>query len=385
MERPVRPRAEILEALCGEISEPIETVSNKLGQIGERVTVRVAKAGPAMLGLADAIDNREWSGINNHIWLSARYATHFSQGLKAAGYDTNPDRVLNGMLDSHPGRRQWDEAGWYPQAAPDAAEKGSISNETLGMRLIQGKIPQDAFELIVALGHNVEGFSVDPSIYESWDYKIAIYTDHRTAQNYGLLNERMGDFLLGNFFRREDITLQLREQVYAKLTEIIDRQKETGAVSVEEADRIAEELGASADSARLTRKELMRLILQDADTEAALTQAGIDTDEVDDKTVPMPIWERYLRRLYINDAEEGIYELYLQADREDTQTALAAIALNQEVRGTNVERAFPRNTWWGSYVMDLANNPEKFPYLSMSDKPQGIQRAIEFFRKLDEQ
>lgn len=71
------------------------------------------------------------------------------------------------MIVSHAGRRQWDEAKWYPDIVEDARAKISITNETLGMQLIQGKIPSDAFDLVVALGHNVEGFEVNPSIYDS--------------------------------------------------------------------------------------------------------------------------------------------------------------------------------------------------------------------------
>lgn len=377
MERPVRPRAEILEVLKGEISGPITTVSNKPGQVGQEVEVNLVKEGSGMLGLEYALDNREWAGINNHIWLTARFATHFSRRLKEAGYETDPQRVLNGMLASHPGRRQWDEAGWYPDVVSDAQGKRSISNETLGMQLIQGKVPQEDFELVVALGHNVEGFSADSSIYDSWDFKVAIYTDHRTAQNYGKLNERMGDFLLGNFFKREEVTPELKEQVYAKVGEIIEKQKETGSVSLEEADKVVEDLGATADSARLSRRDLMRLIINDADTEAALIKAGIDPDDVSEKTVPMPRWEKYLRRLYINDAEEDISRLAEEDLKADFMTSLS---LPPGEYGEKYDKDFLINTWWGSYVRELSLEP----YISKRGKPQGIQRAIEFFRKLDQ-
>src|SRR3989344_5611307 len=263
----------VVDALRGEISEPIQTISHKPDHGAQLVKVRIAKEGPGLFGLTDWEDNKEWSGITNHVLLSARYAVYFAQKMRDAGFETNPQRILNGMIVSHPGRRQWDEAGWYPEAVEDAEAKRSISNETLGMRLIQGKVPQDAFELVVALGHNVEGFSVDPAIYDSLDYQIAIYVDHRAAQKYEPLNTRMGDFLIGNFFKRDEVTPELKEHVYNAIGDLIERQKNyrlgkesSEGVTLDEADQIAEQLGASTRSERVIRRELMRLILQDADT-----------------------------------------------------------------------------------------------------------------------
>lgn len=382
-ERLVRPRAEVLEALKGQISAPLTTISNKPGKVGEEVSVRIVKDGPGMVGLCDFFDSREWAGILNHVLLSARYATHFSKKLSEAGFESNPKRVLNGMLVSHPGRRQWDEAGWYPEIVENAREKRSISNETLGMQLIQGNVPQDVFELVVALGHNVEGFAVDPSVYDSWDFKIAIYVDHRTAQKYEPLNIRMGEFLLGNFFKREDINSEIRIRVSEELKGLIERQKQSRLrggwpVSLDEADRIAQELGASSDSVRLARRELMRLILQDADTEVALISVGIDP-EIDEEKVPAPRWERYLRRLYVNDAEASIYKRFMEIQTPIELHFFAEGRIDPELTEKK-DQEFSKTSWWGNYIRGLISQ-DKMPYRSRRDKPQGIQRAIEFFGK----
>ena len=359
----------VVEALRGVISEPIKTTSHKPGHEGGLVEVRIVKEGPGMFGLTDWRDNREWAGIMNHVFLSERYYVHFAQQMVEAGMEVNIQRGGDGMLGSHPGRRQWDEAGWYPEVVEEAEAKRSISNETLGMQLIQGKVPQDVFELVVALGHNVEGFSVDPSIYDSWDYKLAIYVDHRTAQKYESLNTRMGDFLLGNFFKRDDVTVEVREQVYAGVKEMIDRQikyrlgEVANSVSLDEADNIAEELGARPDSERLSRRELMRLVLQDADTEAALIQAGIDPDNINDEAVPMPKWEDGLRRLYIEAAEVGIFQKYAEAEAE-TEGMLSVISAPKEDYSkieSPLNINFPQNTWWGSYVRKLYREQEGVP------------------------
>ena len=332
------PDPSVVDALIGTISEPIQTISHKPGSEGQVVTVRLAKEGPGMFGLTDWKGNKEWSGIFNHCLLTARYSLHFAQMMTQSGYDVNPQRILDGMIVSHAGRRQWDEAAWYPEVIEDAQVKRSISNETLGMQLIQGKVPKDAFELVVALGHNVAGFSVDPEIYNSWDFKLTIYVDHRTTQKYEPLNIRMGDFLLGNFFKRDKVTPPVKEQVYTAIGNIIGRQKsyrlgKEGAesLSLDEADRIAEELGAHPKSERLTRRELMRLILQDATTEAALIQAGIDPDAINDEIVPMPKWEDELRRQYVEAAKNSI-------------------------GGDDVQSEFSQNTWWEQYAGSISHS-----------------------------
>lgn len=369
-ERTIRPKGQVLEALKGVVSEPVTTVSLKPRDNGKTVTVRLAEEGPAMTGLFDWQDNREWFGINTHQWLTARIAGEFSKQMAASGYDTNPSRVVNTMLVSHLGRRVWDEAGWYPEAVDNAQEKRSVSNETLGIRFIQGKVPQDVFELVVALGHNVEGFNVDSAIYDKWDFKIAIYVDHRTSNKYENLNTRMGDFLIGNFFESGSVTEDHKQSVYNSIADIIERQKSAfwrgngGEVSLDEADRIAAGLGAKPDSSRLTRRELMRLILQDADTEATLINIGVDVDNVNDKTIPAPRWERYVKRLYINDAEEGIFEW-----------------INRSPDFVPSDIHFMDD--YEFYVRSLFGKQNGVVYESKKGKPRGVQRAIEFFGNLD--
>ena len=350
------PDQRVIDALRGGISETITTISRKPGSEGKQVEARLARVGPGLFGLTDWEDNKEWSGITNHVLLSARYAVYFAQKMNDAGHEANPQRILNGMIVSHPGRKQWDEAGWYPDAVEDAQQKRSISNETLGMQLIEGKVPQDAFELVVALGHNVEGFSVDPSIYDSWDFKLAIYVDHRTAQKYEPLNTRMGDFLLGNFFKREEVTPQLREHVYTAIGDLIERQKnyrlgkeDAIEITLDEADQIGEQLGANPNSERLTRRELTRLILQDADTEAALIKAGIDPDNINDETVPMPPWEDQFRKDYVKAAEDSIVQrlsshygrLWLDESKVDDFVL------------DDILSEFSPKTWWGEYAKNL--------------------------------
>ena len=344
---------DFINALRGEVSNPVITISHKTGpDFGKMVTARLAINGPGMFGLADMKDSKEWSGITNHYLLTGRYAVDIAHRMEQAGYETHPQMILNAMIVSHAGRRQSDEAHWYYEGLvklmdpKEVYRRGSLSNETLGMQLIEGKVPQDAFELVVALGHNVEGFSVDPSIYSSLDFLVAIYIDHRTAQKYDPLNIRMGDFLLGNFFAKDAINDELRGKVYEELEKIIGRERDTNlaiggvkSITLDEADQMVEKLGAQPDSIRLSRKELMRLILQDARTEAMLLQAGIIPDEINDTTVPMPKWEDDFRLEYVTSASDEILTRITELQQTGNLTAL--------------EAEFPPTNWWGKYARKL--------------------------------
>jgi len=352
------PDPSVIEVLRGKISDPITTKSYKPGPTeGKMVEVRLVTEGVGLFGLTDWRDNKEWSGINNHDLLTTRYYAHFSQAMYEKGHNTNPQRGVDAMPASHGGRRRWDEAGWYPESVENAAAIRSVSNETLGMQLVQGKIPQDAFELVVALGHNVEGFSVDPKIYKSLDFLIAIYVDHRTTQKWESLHTRMGDFLLGNFFERGKITPELKEEVYSKVKDIIDRQKDykfgkrTEAVPLDEADEIAAKLGANEGSERLPRRELLRLILQDADTEALLIQEGIDVNNINDQTVPLPKWEHEYRMQYVQAAEPEIIARLDELFNEMREKHVEGEDIS-ETRKT-LASEFSVNTWWGQYARKL--------------------------------
>ena len=211
------------------------------------------------------------------------------------------------------------------------------------------------------MGHNVEGFSVDPAIYSSLDFLIAIYVDHRTAQKYEPLNTRMGDFLLVNFFSQEQRTPEKKAEVYAALANLIERQKVNplGAEGVDEvlvdvADQTAESLGANPTSERLsTRRELMRLILLDAQTEAMLIQVGINPDDVNGQTVPMPKWEDDFRIEYVKAAEVGIIQKL-----QELFTSLQNFSFSGQPEEAarimqTIDQDFPPNTWWGQYARRL--------------------------------
>lgn len=355
------PRPGVVDALRGTISEPRTTVSHRRGQENQEVRVRLVTEGSGQFGLTDMKDNKEWSGIFNHSVLSARYSVHFAEQLSAAAdredvaipesHKPNRQTILDGMIVSHAGRRTSDEALWYPEAVEDGENKRSVSNETLGLQLIQEKVPGDALQLVTALAHNPEGFSVDPTVKEGWNYRITSYVDHRTTDHWQPFHERMGDFLVNNFFDKNAVSDEKRKSIQSELKRLIEHKKDvvlgekSRDITIDEADHFAEILGAKAKSPRLTRKDFMSLVLFDAETEALLQHAGIDTENITDETVPMRQWEKDLRREYVGGAKREIRSRLQKLLLQHLQGNTGAIA--------TLDEEFPQDTWWGKTAREV--------------------------------
>ncbi len=368
------PRSGVVDALRGTISEPHTVISRKLNEAGKLVQVQVVENGSGQFGLTDLKDNKDWAGIFGHSVLSARYSVHLGRQLLEAeaqgrvrldeNNQPNTQTMLDGMIVSHAGRRTWDEAGWYPDITSDAAGKREVSNETIGLRIIEGKVPDDAFRLVTALAHKPEGFEVDSEMLDSMTYKITSYVDHRTTDRWQPLRTRLGDFLLNNFFEEDQRTDETKEHVYEIMEAIIEQRKNfvfgteteyssVGGlppedISVDVADVLAQELGASEGSERLTRRDLMALVIQDAETEARLQAAGIDTENINDETVPMESWEKKVREDYVVAAKDGIVarisELHLQFD-DGNESAMRTIDQEFPIAGGLA--------WWGKTAREL--------------------------------
>lgn len=320
------PTPEIADVLKGEISDPWKTVSQKNGSQGLEVEVCIAEKGPGMIDLDNWKDNKEWSGIFNHVLLCARYSSYFAQKLSNIGYIINPQIDLDAMIVSHAGRRQWDEANWYPEIVFGASEKKNKRNEQLGLELIKDKVPENVFRLVAALGYEVEKSPVGIEVYDTLEYKVASYVDHRTTGKYEPMNIRMGNFLLQNFLNTSEITSELKDKVYYSIQNII-----SGDMTLEEADKVLANLGAKENSSRLPRKILARMIVNDSNTERFLRMNDINPD-INDNLVQMPKWENDLRKRYITAAEAEI--------KENKVTILKDFESNQE-------------NWWYQYTRDL--------------------------------
>lgn len=311
----LRPDPEIINVLRGKISKPMPTVSHKPGpEAGQLVTVRIALEGSGMYGLSDYADNRLWWGISRgHQGNFTALAGYYGMKMQQAGYKVDLQAILNTGNVSHGGRRPWEEACYYPDIAPDAAIRSSMANETLGLRLIKNKVPDDVFMLAASLAYSDE-FPVGEEVFNSLEHRLLDLADHQTTQNFAPLYLRMGDFLSGNFF--EGLTTsELRKPVSVTLGDIIKRQRDfclgtpgSKKVTLDEADDIMLSLGAKPNSSRSTLRLQLANYLKDAETQAVLLGAGVDPDKITDGIVKVPEWEHRLRFGYVEFAKGSLIE-----------------------------------------------------------------------------
>lgn len=357
------PSPEVFDVLRGRVGEPQTVTSFKTKEdkdAGGRLVegVSLVQEGAGVWGLTDWRDSKEWSGIGgNHTWLMTRASVHFARELRLRSVvDIDIQAMLDGGLVSHAGRRQWDEAGWYPQDAPDATDRRAVTNEILGMQIIQGKVSEGAFRLVTALGHSAETFGIDPSVYDSWEYRIAMWADHRTGQEYDTLANRMGDFLYRNFVPSENQTEEIKAGAVEVIRQVIDLRKaqwrgEKARMGLEDAVLVAQEFGATMGSERLPLPQFMGLMLTDADIEAELEAYGVDTQNFNEEAIPMPKWEREIREQYVGFARESIFAAI--QDRRDSGQYEEANNWNEPKR---YDKDFPKGNWWADMALDMYYN-----------------------------
>lgn len=337
----IQSTPKVVDVLCGEISELVRTKSFKPDELGEMVDVRLVLNGPGMYGLTDWEDSRKWAGIFNHSILSARYSLHFARQLAERGHDIDLQTILDGMIVSHSGRRQWEEADHYREKAPDSIAKRKISNERLGLRLIKGKVPPKTFNLVAALAHENTEFPVSQRVYDSLEYRICEYVDHRTTDRYMPLVDRMSGFFLANFYKKDEITPVLKEEIRSFTNAIIEATKSFVSgesdveLSLERADKMAKEIGIKPKSKRIKRKDLIELIIRDAETEAFLIREEIYPNGLNDNIVSMPEWERKLRFDYVGFSRESLR---------------AAIDRGRYIIDQN------STNWWDQFAVKIAHN-----------------------------
>lgn len=188
------PNSNVIEALKGNISDPKEVISNKPGSQGKR-TVRIAEEGPAMIGLENLEDNREWAGIFNHCVKTAGVSFELGRLLQLQGLDVDPRLLLNTVMISHSGRRQYDEAQWYPQDVQHASEKTQKGDVIIGLDLLKDKnLPDELIEMVSVHGMG----KVYPfEKMDSWNKKIPMYLDYRISQNAMPMEQRFVDLQRG--------------------------------------------------------------------------------------------------------------------------------------------------------------------------------------------
>ena len=331
-----RPQGDILKVLKGktervvpqEIKKPDTPLDSEISLVRE---------GSGMVGLREVHENKEWSGIFNHVVKTARVATYLAERLKVLGADVDPKEVLNSILVSHSGRRQWDEARWYPKDSVDAEEKIKKGDTVLSLDLLRDSGVSPIIIENVA-GHGTKNPSVD---LNTWEKKLALYADFRTSQDIMPLDERFKG---------------------------LQRAVDDGRVMQEELN---------------TLKEWAHSVEVDIFEKFVDKRNGVllEAADLNNEFPKQPAWEKYIRRLYIQDAEEGVYE---KLDDFERRIMLAVSDEEVEKIAQEVSKQFPENTWWGKYIRDLYVKQGEKPNLQSDQSGKiGMDRAIAFFESLD--
>lgn len=348
------PTPGITEALRGTFSAPIDTTNPK----GKPVTKRYRTQGSGQWHIPHVGELGTAAGIMHHSLLTDRYAVTHSSGFLVAhrrglitipdGYTPpNPQAIADADVVYHGGRIAGEEARQNPETvdwllgSEEGARRRSISYEALSLEFIEGKIPPDAFAIASAKGRSP---NVDPDVYKSYSYLISNWADHRSTSEWQPLAPRMAVFLRTNYFDPSQVTEDLEAALLSTVSDIVDRQRQhrledTAPVSFAEAEDSILGLGAKETAARGGNRGLIiEYLLRDPITEAELKLAGTNPDA----PVPMPAWEKQLRRDYVASAAGEFMPL---------------IAGSTEVE---IDAALPKTEWWSQIAREIYNaHPER--------------------------
>lgn len=377
------PSSNVIEALRGaKFSEQ----KHLRKPDGSEITTRLVREGAGMVEFEDRVESQQWAGIFNHIVKTAGAALQLGRLLQLNGQQVDVQLMLDTVMLSHSGRRQYDEATWYPDEVDNAAEKIKMKDTKIGLSSLKDKnLPPELIKMISVheLGTNYPYEATD-----TWNKRLPMYLDYRISQNAMSLEQRFQDLQrgveAGRFDQRwVEETKAWAEGVEKELFEVlqlpsyeavlgnpqnlkhrIDTAIKLGKFSEEETHALRgtklykPKSGSDDDMVEvtgLTRDEFLKRL-------------QLYPEDINDKLLQPERWERYIRRLYINDAEQGIF-----------------VRLSQPFGSVkDLEKEFPQNTWWGKYAHELYDRRHGVPLHPKAHKQIGIARAIEFYRKIEE-
>lgn len=385
------PSSNILEALKeGTFTEP-KTLRKPNGQ---EITTRLVREGAGMVGLEDRRENQEWAGIFSHYVKTAGTSLQLGRLLQLNGQEVDLQLILDTVIISHSGRRQYDEATWYADEVDHAAEKREVGDTQIGLANLQDKnLSPKLIEMVSAHGL---GTIFPFEATTTWNHKLPLYLDYRISQNAMSLEQRFVDMQRGvvsgrftqEFLDKTHVWANEREQELfnalhlpsyaaiagnpANLRARIDTTVKLGKFSeaetkaLQETDLYKPRSGRKGDVAQavgLSHEEF-------------LARLQLKPEDINDRLLQPERWERYIRRLYINDAEQGIFDRLSELYRN--------ISEGKAGSAEELEQEFPQNTWWGKYARELYNNRKGVPLYPRVQKQIGIARAIEFYRKIEQ-
>jgi len=212
---------------------------------------------------------------------------------------------------------------------PDAARKVEVGDTAITLGLLShAYIPPVIIEGVKA--HGV-GATYPVGQMDTWEKILPAYADFRVSQHVMSLLDRFDDLT------RRGVATGRFTQSYLKVLEEWAFQAERRIFS----------------------------------------KLQVRPEDINDNNPSIPRWERYLRRLYINDAEKDIF------------ANISQVYQASEKAGTDVLK-FTRgflDSWWGKYVKDLYAAQRGIAYEQTKEercnKAVGIERAIAFFAKID--
>lgn len=302
-----KPQSQVLEALRGQ------TKWVRLNR-DNQYHVKITTEGGGLIGIEDLKENREWATLFNHVLLTNRLAVFLARESRDKGIDVNINLVANAVLADHVARRKYEEARKYGKLF-DADEIKNRTKDGAHALPLTEKILREAnvSDEIIDLVKKSDVEYQDPyEVATTVEQKIFIYADLRATQKVISLDERFADLELRGRVESIDNLIRLKQWTY----------------------EVEEELFSYLD---------------------------ISPKDISDDYPRMTLTEAYLRRLYIQDIEDELFDdPYGWKGREDIE--------------------YPEDTWWGSYVRTLfeVQKRSSIPYICY--EPIGIARAIEYFK-----
>ena len=361
---------------------------------GQEITTRLVREGAGMVGLEDRIENQEWAGIFNHYIKTAGASLQLGRLLKLNGEQVDLQLMLDTVTLSHSGRRQYDEATWYPEQIDDAAQKRELGDTQIGLENLQSKhLPPELIDMISVHGL---GTTYPFEATKTWNEKLPMYLDFRIAQNAMPMEQRFVDLQGGvavgrytqEFLDRTHEWARSREQELFNALHVssyggvsanpqnlkaridtaikLGKFKEAEVAALKETKLYKPKLGRDGDVAEVAG------LSQDE----FLDRLQLHPEDINDQLLQPERWERYVRRLYINDAEQGIFARLSQLHRD--------IEAEKVGSAEELEKEFPQNTWWGKYARELYDKRHGKPLHPRVHKQVGIARAIEFYHQIEQ-
>jgi hypothetical protein len=386
------PHAKVLDALRGN------TRTADVAPVApyHRETVRLAVDGDSsMMGLTDPWENREWSGLFNHTTKLAGVARTLGRLLHLNGHEFDEQLVMDKVTVSHIGSRPKNEATRYPYAMTDLTKIDKTDKE-IGMEVLKRKNFSDAFLETC----NIHGSTTIEST-ATWTEKLQEYLDQRITQTTVSLDER---FTGHRANKRAPVELLDRLENWARRTEaelfdalrIVDYDTlVSNSGNMLARTKLAIKLGKFTEDETEAIKGTTEFTDQrnwhepnarldiatsaNIPPERYLEAIQLAPEDINEKMTQPDRWEKYMRRLYLNDAEEATFKLYAEMERQRD-----AGVITQE----DIDREVPPNTWWGSSMRALFEQQNGIPQRPATrndgEKPLGTAREIDLFTRREE-